>query len=62
MRLLGSLNNRLGYFGHGHLGDGLLLDRLDQREDFLIRARAEVLQNAVEKVQGQFNFFFVHVE
>jgi len=46
---------------HRQLGGCLRLGLLNQLENLLIRAGAQILEDAVDQVQGQLNFFVFHV-
>jgi hypothetical protein len=51
----------LSDFRNFDLGDGLLLNGLHQLEDLTVGACTEVLQYAVDQVQGQGDILLVHV-
>ena len=51
---------RHGLLGYLYLRNGLLLNGLDQIGDLCVRAGAQVLQDAVDQVQGQGDVLLVH--
>lgn len=53
--------SRLGNFRNFDLRNGLLLNGLHQLEDLTVGACTEVLQYAVDQVQGQGDILLVHV-